>query len=1028
MANKWMRKLGIGMSVIMAVSQLSTGMVLAAPEEVFDEDVEIEEEVFEDSEDGFGDILAEKYEAESENEEQTVGIHTVEGEELFDMDAENETEVEDVELYFNPYTADSNDDGIFTAEEIDAKLTSLRAYYINGRYWNHYGIDDGVFGVTANPCPVNRGTHNSSNYDTYGLDSYCNHYGNASQCLGFARLISAELFGTIADKSSDWIDVTGDNLTVGDFVWDYSIPHGFIITAVNDNSIRVVECNWYENCQISWTRDITRSSYFDGSRRLQIRHHKNNMYNQSVDPIVPKEYTPFDIARIAEGEVGTVGGSKYSSNSGGWAAYFANWCYRTAGADTTTWPEYANITKFIEYFQGQGRYHDKVSYSWSYKEYSGGGKVDNYIPQWGDFVVIEANGNDADGPDTGGIVTSRSAYEDRITIAVGNQDDKVVSYNYKMSTGYPMDGSTSTHIVGVCNPDFKGNFINGTVEKVEAGAGTIHVKGWTFDYDDLSVSLPVYVYVGGKYDSGASRYDIVADIERPDVNAKYGITGAHGFDATIKVAERGTQEVWIHSNDIGTKAFGGINLGSNTGFSVNVTDQIEKINVSGVSMDIFGADLQVGVDQRIYATVSPSNAEDKTLVWKTSDENVVIVDQKGNFTTIAPGKAIITVTATNGTSDTADDVSATCIITVFEDKPDPTTTPDPTGTEKPTVTPEPTGTEEPTIPPTPTGSENTSAKIAVTNITDNDATITVQLNEIQNVSNVFVNVWQGASYWNSDNVCYEFYDVNKATDYFSFNISDIDAKLEPGKQYGVTLSIYCDSGYIMPDDVTFTTTSTHSSDPTPTPKDPDSTPRLEVGTDGQTHCYVNGVENDFYNGLALYNDGTGDRFVYAAYGKMDTTKMGFTDYEGGKFLIVKGEIETGANGLVQDIDNPSDWYYCANGQVQSQYTGLAFYDGEWFYINRGKLNTILTAYVSYDGGLFYVAAGRIVKEVNGLAKDPNGKDWYYLANGQAQTQYTGLAQYDGAWFYVVKGKLAENYTGQVKYDGAIFNVVNGMLK
>ena len=67
-----------------------------------------------------------------------------------------------------------------------------------------------------------------------------------------------------------------------------------------------------------------------------------------------------------------------------------------------------------------------------------------------------------------------------------------------------------------------------------------------------------------------------------------------------------------------------------------------------------------------------------------------------------------------------------------------------------------------------------------------------------------------------------------------------------------------------------------------------------------------------------------------------------------------------------------------------------------------------------------------MKEVNGLAQDPDGNDWYYLAEGQAQTQYTGLAQYDGEWFYIIDGKLAEDYSGTVEYDGAEFNVVSGM--
>ena len=156
-------------------------------------------------------------------------------------------------------------------------------------------------------------------------------------------------------------------------------------------------------------------------------------------------------------------------------------------------------------------------------------------------------------------------------------------------------------------------------------------------------------------------------------------------------------------------------------------------------------------------------------------------------------------------------------------------------------------------------------------------------------------------------------------------------------------------------------------------------------------------------------------------------KSGFVIWNGAMFFIVNGIVDSSANGLVNNIDHPEDWYYCANGQVQTQYTGLAEYDGAWFYINKGKLDTTLAAYVEYDGGLFYVAAGRILTEVNGLAQDPNSTDWYYLANGQAQLQYSGLAQYDGEWFYVQNGKLVANYTGKVTYDGNVFEMRNGKL-
>ena len=169
----------------------------------------------------------------------------------------------------------------------------------------------------------------------------------------------------------------------------------------------------------------------------------------------------------------------------------------------------------------------------------------------------------------------------------------------------------------------------------------------------------------------------------------------------------------------------------------------------------------------------------------------------------------------------------------------------------------------------------------------------------------------------------------------------------------------------------------------------------------------------------------GNLFYYEN-GEINKQKNGFVSYKEGLFYVGAGRVLQEVSGLAQD-PNGTDWYYLANGQAQTQYTGLAMYDGAWFYVENGKLDTTLADFVSYDNSLFYVGLGRVMTEVNGLAQDPNGTDWYYLAEGQAQTQYTGLAMYDGAWFYVVNGKLANDYTGMVAYDGSEFYVVNGMV-
>ena len=59
----------------------------------------------------------------------------------------------------------------------------------------------------------------------------------------------------------------------------------------------------------------------------------------------------------------------------------------------------------------------------------------------------------------------------------------------------------------------------------------------------------------------------------------------------------------------------------------------------------------------LKATVKPSNADDKTLIWRSSNPQVAEVDAQGCVAGLAPGKATITATAVNGKK-------ASCKVTV----------------------------------------------------------------------------------------------------------------------------------------------------------------------------------------------------------------------------------------------------------------------------------------------------------------------------------------------------------------------------
>ena len=173
---------------------------------------------------------------------------------------------------------------------------------------------------------------------------------------------------------------------------------------------------------------------------------------------------------------------------------------------------------------------------------------------------------------------------------------------------------------------------------------------------------------------------------------------------------------------------------------------------------------------------------------------------------------------------------------------------------------------------------------------------------------------------------------------------------------------------------------------------------------GKLACYVNGVH--------------------------DTSRYGFVDFGGSKFLVANGYVVTSKTGLAQDPENKDIWYFCVNGQVATKKVGLVQYpakEDNWFYVENGRLDTSYNGFVSYDNNLFFVARGKLVRK-NGLVQDPNKKsDWYFIAGGQVQKKKTGIAIYDGAGFYVENGKLNSAYTGQVTDNGTVYNVANGRV-
>lgn len=91
----------------------------------------------------------------------------------------------------------------------------------------------------------------------------------------------------------------------------------------------------------------------------------------------------------------------------------------------------------------------------------------------------------------------------------------------------------------------------------------------------------------------------------------------------------------------------------------------KPIAVTGVKLNKESTSLEVGANETLNATVSPSTATNKKVTYTSSDDAVATVDNNGKVIAIKAGSTDITVTTEDGSK------SAKCSVTVTEPEPDP---------------------------------------------------------------------------------------------------------------------------------------------------------------------------------------------------------------------------------------------------------------------------------------------------------------------------------------------------------------------
>lgn len=119
-------------------------------------------------------------------------------------------------------------------------------------------------------------------------------------------------------------------------------------------------------------------------------------------------------------------------------------------------------------------------------------------------------------------------------------------------------------------------------------------------------------------------------------------------EGKVKAIDAGTARI-IASTSNGIK----------TSCSITVSaPEKEMPKVEDITLDTTGTTLEKGETQKISVSFEPADAENQSIIWTSSDENVVTVNEDGVITTVGPGTATITATTEDGK------ISKTCVVEV----------------------------------------------------------------------------------------------------------------------------------------------------------------------------------------------------------------------------------------------------------------------------------------------------------------------------------------------------------------------------
>ena len=249
-------------------------------------------------------------------------------------------------------------------------------------------------------------------------------------------------------------------------------------------------------------------------------------------------------------------------------------------------------------------------------------------------------------------VTSVQLNKTEITLSKGSSEKLIATVKPDNATDKSVTWSSSNTSVAKVSSD-------GTVTAVNKGSSiiTVTTKDGGFKAEcAVNVTIPV----------------VAVSVEPKSLSLSYGQQAT--LVATISPSDASNQSVvWSSSNSsVATVSSSGVVYAAGGGSATITVRTVDGgyeakcnvsvvVNVSGVTLNKTSLDMTQYDTETLIATIVPSNATNKNVVWSSDHPTVASVTSNGVVSAIGAGSAIITVT----TEDSG--YKATCNVTVTAD-------------------------------------------------------------------------------------------------------------------------------------------------------------------------------------------------------------------------------------------------------------------------------------------------------------------------------------------------------------------------